>query len=251
MTMDDKDNTYFLLTRFPGRYQPWWGFPSASSAGRKKIKAFKNRLNLILPEIKLNENKTLIDIGCNVGWNTFELGSKGISVTGVDKSKSDIELNNFLREYHNLDKNHIEFIAADANRFFRGHEKIKINKDVFNVKKKNTTYDYCICLNVMHHFLDQWKKNKAHYSKWMRDTGKKSLVFNERGIELLKNIQANCKTAFFQIRLRTPFKSYEEEDSNFVKYLINEIGFKSYKILQTENSDDYLSAPNPIYMFNN
>ena len=68
----------------------------------------------------------------------------------------------------------------------------------------------------------------------MQDRGEKSIVFKEPGIRLLKNIQSNCKVAFFQTRLRVKGIRYEKkEDSNFITYLINEIGFKSYKILQT------------------
>ena len=231
MTISDMTNTEiteFLLSRCPCMYQPWWGF----NPEHKHYKSFENRLNLILPEIKLNGNKKLIDIGCYIGWNTFALNNKETSITGVDINKTSIELAQFLHDYHNLDKNHISFIRADASEF---------------LQTQTDTYDYCICFNVMHHYLADWSKENK------RDTSpERSVVFKPAGIKFLKSIQSNCKIAFFQIRLRYPDLNYKEkEDNKFITYLINEIGFKSYKILQTENNDDYFRSPNPIYMFNN
>jgi len=227
--MTISDNTHFLLSRIPHRYQPWWGFLPE----QRKYKLFENRLNLILPEIELNRNKKLIDIGCMVGWDTFALNNKGISVTGVDTNIGYIELAQFLHEYYNLDKNYISFINTDASKF---------------LQSQKNTYDYCICFNVMHHYLVNETKYKDKRVKY-NVTDKRSIVFNNDGIRLLKNIQSNCKIAFFQIRLRAPGIEYEEkEDSSFITYLIDEIGFKSYKILQTKR---YFRRPNPIYMFSN
>ena len=245
--MTISDNTHFLLSRLPHEYQPWWEIlphddDVASHVGatrreskrkyKKRYNLFENRLNLILPEIELTRNKKLIDIGCMIGWDTFALNNKGISATGVDINITYIELAQFLHKYHNLDKNYISFINTDASEF---------------LQNRKNTYDYCICFNVMHHYLVNEIKCKDKFNKYKTD--KRSIVFNNDGIRLLKNIQSNCKIAFFQIRLRAPGIEYEEkEDSSFITYLIDKIGFKSYKILQTKR---YFRRPNPIYMFNN
>jgi len=212
-------------------YQPVWN-PEGTIAGRAKrqrfLHQFVSRLNLILPEI--TPNKKIIDIGCSLGWNSFELNRiKDCNVVGVDKDEECIDIGNNIIEKYKLDSNTISFKTSDVRSFFRDNQ--------------DTYYDYCVCFMLLHHFLE----NKIK----VRTLGD-SFIMKKKGKELLKQIQSQCKSAFLQVRLHEHEQQLpaDYKDTQLINYLIDEIGFKSYKILRS-NTDDYWRAPNLVYMFNN
>jgi 2-polyprenyl-3-methyl-5-hydroxy-6-metoxy-1,4-benzoquinol methylase len=216
---------------YPVGYQPFWN-PEGTISGRAKIlhqfDQFVERLNLILPEI--TPNKKIIDIGCAQGWNSFELNRiKDCNVVGVDEDEECIDIGNNIIEKYKLDSNTISFKTSDVRSFFRDNQ--------------DTYYDYCVCFMLLHHFLE----NKIK----VRTLGD-SFIMKKKGKELLKQIQSQCKSMFLQVRLHETRQvnqlPADHKDVQLIDYLIDEIGFKSYKILRS-NTNNYFRAPNLIYMF--
>ena len=212
-------------------YQPVWN-PEGTISGRAKIlhqfDQFVERLNLILPEI--TPNKKIIDIGCAQGWNSFELNRiKDCNVVGVDEDEECIDIGNNIIEKYKLDSNTISFKTSDVRSFFRDNQ--------------DTYYDYCVCFMLLHHFLE----NKVE----VRTLGE-PFIMKKKGKELLKQIQSQCKSMFLQVRLHETRQvnqlPADHKDVQLIDYLIDEIGFKSYKILRS-NTNNYFRAPNLIYMF--
>ena len=211
-------------------YQPVWnpeGTISGSAERQWFLHQFVSRLNLILPEI--TPNKKIIDIGCSLGWNSFELNRiKDCNVVGVDKDEECIDIGNNIIEKYKLNSNTISFKTSDVRSFFRDNQ--------------DTYYDYCVCFMLLHHFL---------YNKVEVRTLGEPFIMRKTGKELLKRIQSQCKSMFLQIRLHDPGRTLpaDHKDVQLIDYLIDEIGFKSYKILRS-NTNEYFRAPNLVYMFN-
>ena len=203
-------------------YQPIWTPTKDNDTLTKK---HANRLNLILPEI--TPRAKVIDIGCHKGWNSFELNHIGCNVTGVDNSPRYLKHYQDTIEKYKLDSNTISFKHSDVRAFFKN------NQDIY--------YDYCVCFMLLHHFLE----NKVE----VRTLGD-SFIMKKKGKELLKQIQSQCKSAFLQVRLHEHEQQLpaDYKDTQLINYLIDEIGFKSYKILRS-NTNNYFRAPNLIYMF--
>ena len=207
-------------------YQPIWR-PGYQPTQDLKYNLFVNRLKLILPTIDEDKNKKIIDIGCNIGWNCFVLNELGYNVTGIDINKDNIKIATDTIKNYKLDPNSISFFSKDIVRF---------------LKKNSVYYDYCICFMLLHHFFD----NRIE----VRDE-QIPFTLKPSGIELLKLLKSKCKSLFLQVRLHIPDKklSNNYEDNQLVDCLINQIGFKSYKVLRSKL--DYFRAPNLLYMFNN
>jgi len=207
-------------------YQPIWTPTNAEKDNDRLTREHANRLNHILPEI--TPGSKVIDIGCHKGWNSLELNRIGCNVTGVDKSPRYLKYFQDTIEKYKLDSNTISFKHSDVRAFFKN------NQDIY--------YDYCVCFMLLHHFLE----NKVE----VRTLGE-PFIMKKKGKELLKQIQSQCKSMFLQIRLHDPGRTLpaDHKDVQLIDYLIDEIGFKSYKILRS-NTNEYFRAPNLVYMFN-
>ena len=211
-------------------YQPTWTPTKDTDRLTKKqqsqLRRHANRLNHILPEI--TPRAKVIDIGCHTGWNSFELNRIGCNVTGIDKSDRYLATVQDTIEKYKLDSNTISFKTSDVRAFFRN------NQDIY--------YDYCVCFMLLHHFL---------FNKIEVRTSGAPFIMGKKGKELLEQIQSQCKSMFLQVRLHAKGRSLpaDHKDVQLIDYLIDEIGFKSYKILRS-NTNKYFGAPNLIYMFN-
>ena len=214
-------------------YQPIW-VPTKDDDTITKRHA--NRLNLILPEI--TPGTKVIDIGCHTGWNSFELNRIGCSVTGVDKSEERINENQDTIEKYKLNSNTISFKISEVRAFFRDNQ--------------DTYYDYCVCFMLLHHFFENNVEVRTLGDSFIMKRSRRKHGLVSKGKELLKQIQSQCKSMFLQVRLHESGQELpaDHKDVQLIDYLIDEIGFKSYKILRS-NTNNYFRAPNLIYMFNN
>ena len=94
---------------------------------------------------------------------------------------------------------------------------------------------------LLHHFLE----NKVEVR-----TLREPFIMKKKGKKLLKQIQSQCKSMFLQVRLHERGQELpaDHKDVQLIDCLIDEIGFKSNKILRS-NTNNYFRAPNLIYMF--
>lgn len=77
------------------------------------------KLSVVAPLIPFRQmaGRELLDLGCNVGYNSIYLAQKhGISCTGVDLSPRNIEIASFLAGQAQVD---VEFVADSAETFNR------------------------------------------------------------------------------------------------------------------------------------
>ena len=217
-------------------YQPIWSPRSHLTQRVGQVLRFENRLNIVLTQI--NPNTKVLDIGCNAGWNSFEINYyKKCHVTGIDKNTGAIKTANNIVNNYNL--NNITFYNQSILEFFNNC---------------NIYYDYCIFYMFFHHLLE----NK--HDVWEYGT---PFVVSRKGRLILEHIKSKCKSVFVQARLHYKQKKGASSrfvddvtkklpssytDNQLIEYFINELKFKFYKILRTDD-DNYFRAPNITYMF--
>ena len=105
-----------------------------------------DRSKIILDSIDV-ENKTILDIGTNVGWFCFNLEDNGAITKGVDFDKDKISFNILLSEIFN-------------------------RKSIFEYKNVNieylnsiSKYDIIIALSILHLYFTQHKVTKEYWEK--------------------------------------------------------------------------------------
>jgi len=209
-------------------YQPLWNWTPVDMSIEKNTKEdfdslrerFKNRINLILPEV--NSSGTFIDMGCNIGWNSFEIYDKGGTVVGVDNSYRDIHfipITEYLIDYHKLDRNRISFVDSRIQEYF---------------DENKTIYDYCICLLLIHHYLWEGYGPASNHKRIIESHTDK--FFTEDGRRLMDTIYQRCNiAAFLQLRFHVDKELDGKPYELFVDYLINEIGFSDVKVLSSDD----------------
>lgn len=93
-----------------------------------------SRLGIILDHLD-PENKKILDVGCSNGFFCYELAKMGAIVSGVDKNKEVISLNNKITKYFGLNINFFE------------------NNVDLNFFKNLSDYDVILFLSVLHHIF--------------------------------------------------------------------------------------------------
>lgn len=201
-----------------GLYQPIWKWaPTSLNKGyNKKVEKYNNRINLILSEVD-NPKGTFIDIGCSEGYDTFEIFHNGGDVVGVDNVDRVIPTAEFLRLHYKFDG--VKIIQSDIQGYFDSTEE---------------EYDYCLCLLVLHHYLDKYEN--------LSDSDD---FFKIEGINLLHTIKERCNISFLQLRFQEDKELNGRPHKPFVDYLTNKIGFSKVKPLSVQ--DDYKGKPSIIY----
>lgn len=108
----------------------------------------RERLKYILENIDI-ENKTVLDIGGNTGFFTFELIDNGAKKVC----------------YYEGNKTHAKFVDGAAD-IIGIRNKIEINNEYFTFNEKlNDKYDLLILLNVSHHIGDDYGDKKISIEK--------------------------------------------------------------------------------------
>lgn len=104
-----------------------------------KSKYEKERLHYILGEVDI-ENKTILDIGGNTGYFTFEL---------IDNGAKRVH-------YYEGNKSHSEFVDL-SSRMLNVDDKIRITSEYFDFENiSSARYDIALVLNILHHLGDDF-----------------------------------------------------------------------------------------------
>ncbi len=113
-----------------------------------KSRSEKERLDYILSHIDVKA-KTVLDIGGNTGFFSFELLENGASQI----------------HYYEGNKEHADFVKL-AGEILGVTERITITNDYLNFKKELITkYDIILLLNVLHHIGDDYGDGKLTIEK--------------------------------------------------------------------------------------
>lgn len=115
-------------------------------------------------KLDLVSNKSVLDIGCNTGYNVFKMSSKALSVCGIDINEQAIKTAIELNTIHYNNKN-VEFI----------------HDDIFNYDGK---YDVILASSIFHYFVGRQQEfiNKCY--ELLNDDG---LLVLECGIVISNN----------------------------------------------------------------
>ena len=130
----------------------------------------KQRLDYILKHTEIR-NKTLIDIGANTGYFSFELLKRGL---------------------HNVvcyegNKQHALFIQDSAN-LLELNDRIKVYNQYFDFRQTKQKYDIMLLLNVLHHIGDDYGDSKINVEQ------AKKTIINQ-----LNNMSNMADTIIFQL----------------------------------------------------
>ena len=148
-------------------YQPIYG-----ETTHKNLKEFEKRIEIIKQHIP--DGSSVIDIGCNYGWNCFKLSeNKTLKITGVDE----------FPEKTKMSGNELYYFLANKTIKKYGITNVKILMGGPPVYQK---HDYGIATYILHHYL--------------KDPQKLSKGLNEDGQKLNKAIQQSANKLILQIR---------------------------------------------------
>ena len=128
-----------------------------------------DRKALIINQINAMNITTGIDIGCNVGWFSFMLQQRGISMTGVDFDDGKIKFNKLISEIKNIDA---QFSCVDVNTAY------------VNTMPE---YDLVLVLSILHLYFTQHKVSKEYWYELFTGLCKKTkkvLIFETASIIL-------------------------------------------------------------------
>lgn len=157
------------LVRFGDIYQP---IPFSEFSGLKtqaNDEASYRRLSMILNAIPNPENKTFLDLGCNVGFYLFSLAKRGAKVVGVDIDNKFIDISRMVSNIFNVK---VKLYCSELSPEMFSDKGCLVNY-------KNTTFDLISCFSVL-----QWVINN------------KGVKF---GMETLRVMAEHCKMMIIDI----------------------------------------------------
>ena len=128
-------------------YQPIHLYPDFVT--KHKGEGFRLRIDSIKKALGDLDGKHVLDLGCAVGWNLFELAFEGTTGVGVDVSKNSIHTASCLAKVYELE---------DKTIFY--HMNV-----VDYVKETDEYFDCIMPLNVLNHVIDQIGYDEGW--KWM------------------------------------------------------------------------------------
>lgn len=141
----------------------------------------------------INENSSVLDVGCGTGRLAFQLGDKCRKIDGIDLSKRNIDLAN-----KKLSKNpslKIFFYHADVQNFLRTKERI---------------YDYSVTSYVIHE-IDEFK----------REDILKLLLEKSRYVIVVDYLYPRPKKFWSILNEVVEFAAGKEHYKNFKSFLVN------------------------------
>lgn len=106
----------------------------------------KARLDYILQNIDI-KNKSILDIGGNTGYFTFELLANGAKYT----------------KYYEGNKEHAEFVRLASDVLNIGHQ-LSVNNEYYDFNESDK-FDIVLLLNVLHHVGDDFGNNDLSREK--------------------------------------------------------------------------------------
>lgn len=181
---------------------------------REKNFTYRNIIK-VLSLIKSKNN--ILDVGSGVGTIDFYLASKGSKVTGIEVSKSAIEVAKMTARVLNLEE-HIKYINTD-----------------FLTWEGNTKYDLIICSEVLEH-LENDEKAISKIHKHLRKGGKVIVTVPSKNAPLHKLGLAD---------------NFDKEVGHLRRYtmenLTRKIKRRKFRILSTGRSEGLLR--NSLFVF--
>ncbi len=157
--------------------------------GNDKIKVQtrheKERLAYIFNNINM-ENKSILDIGGNSGYFTFEMIENGAKNV----------------RYYEGNKTHCEFVKI-ASEVLKVEDKIKITNNYFNFDDlDNSKYDIVLLLNVLHHIGDDYGNSALNLeeakNKIIRHINNIAKISNFLAFQLGFNWKGNKNLGLFE-----------------------------------------------------
>ena len=109
-----------------------------NSQGKNLVKL--ERLKPIFDQLKL-DGKKILDMGCNEGFFSIEMASRGADVTGIDIDEKRILKANFIKEV----------LASELSLSFNIQD--VYSKEFASLKR----FDLCLCLGFIHRVPDPFR----------------------------------------------------------------------------------------------
>lgn len=211
-----------------------------------KTRFEKKRLDYILKKINI-ERKSILDIGGNIGYFTFEF---------IEKKAKKVH-------YYEGNKNHSDFVKLAASALGIDNS-IKITNNYFSFsKKEKKEFDVILLLNVLHHVGDDYGNKiktigeaKAKilselnslefFSEYLifqmgfNWKGKKDLCFFENGTkkELIDFVRKGIKKNWDIVSI-----GIAQNGNNFIEY----VDLNSQNIERNDDLGEFLNRP--IFIF--
>ena len=166
----------------------------------------KERLKYILDKIEIKD-RTILDIGGNTGYFTFEMIDRGVSKV----------------QYYEGNDIHSKFVEI-ASTVLNVNEKIKITRKYFNFDKDdlNEQFDIVLLLNILHHVGDDFgdkeitiEKAKDLIVEYLNNLSKVTNIaviqfgFNWKGNKNLCLFENGLKSEMIDFMLKGTKESWE------------------------------------------
>lgn len=106
------DYVRFVIDRYPGLgYQPlpWVGIPRS-----RRSTGTSSRWDAMLPLIEATGARSLVDIGCDVGWFVFSAGTRGLTAIGMEPDARSCRLFLYVKRKLGLDR--VGLLTAELNQ---------------------------------------------------------------------------------------------------------------------------------------
>lgn len=179
----------------------------------QRFTKFENRIKLVSD--RMLPYTSVVDLGCNSGFNSIYLANKGHIVTSVDNFPENRNLGGSIYDMN-------RFNAYDSNCYI-------VKQDIFDYVKFCNKYEYILCLLVLHHYLNPPK---------IISFDKHDLGFTDYVIDFICNIMQKCNTCYLQFRIINS-NSYHKH----YKLFLLSLGFKEVNVLDHKG----YASPNPIF----
>jgi len=176
----------------------------------------KERLKYIMENINI-KNKTVLDIGGNTGFFTFELIDNGAEKVC----------------YYEGNKTHAKFVSGAAD-IIGIRDKVEIKNEYFTFNKElSDRYDLVLLLNVLHHISDDYGDKKISSIERAKDVilsqlNSLSTIAETMVFQMGFNWKGNKELGLFQYGTKREMIDFVKEGTNGY-WTIYKIGIAEYR----------------------
>lgn len=150
-----------------------------------------------------NITGTVLDIGCGGGRNSIPFAKAGFKVTGIDYSKSAVELAKKLAEENNIEEDQADFKVLDI------------------LQEDPCEYDIIIDLGCFHHLLPEQRKEYMKHLHYKKAYFLYCFSINSTKVKGINPSEGNSD--IIEDEHYTHFFTKEELDDYFKNYTLQEI----------------------------